>query len=239
MAAYHRYSQETLSPEVRRERLVQKYGPLVKKVAQRIFRRIPCNMELRDLVAAGIIGLILAEERFDPSLGKDFATFAEFRIKGNILDEIRKSDPLSRRSRLKANKLAKARKALEIELGRTPTDPELAARLEIPLNQLQELVQECEPIVFMQFDEFMDSHDVEDTEYLPPDRLFEQKELREKLKEGIKQLPEKLRMVLSLYYFNQFSFKDIGKTLDISESRACQLHKEAIGVLQSGLRDPD
>ncbi|QDG51356.1 FliA/WhiG family RNA polymerase sigma factor [Persicimonas caeni] len=225
-------SNEELEKARQHRALVEEYGSLVRKVAQRILRRLPPyirGLELEDLVSVGVMGLLDAHERFDPSEGKPFGTFAEFRIKGAILDSLRKHDFFPRRLRQKANKLQKAEKKLESNLGRAPEPAELAAEMEMDLQELQELRGKVAPY------SFVDEADVSFSLTAPtpdPFRLVNYKETREQLVDCLKGLSERKQLVLDLYFNKELTLAEIGDILDLTPGRVSQLKSAAIKELR-------
>jgi RNA polymerase sigma factor for flagellar operon FliA len=228
---YDRTDEEKAKADKRRE-LVEEYSSLVRKVARRIRRRLPPHIkgiEEEDLVSLGIIGLFEAWEKYDPSYGSDFETFAEFRIKGNILDELRKKDFFPRRLRQKANKLKSAEEDLQRELGREPTEEEVAEELDVTVEKLQEIRSEVAPY------SFVDTADVSYTLQSAdpsPFRLVNFKEHRDRLQHALEELPERKQLVLDLYYNKELTLKQIGDVLELTPGRISQLKSDAISDLR-------
>jgi len=220
--------------------LAVKHMSLVYKVASRIARRLPSHVEMDDLVGSGMIGLMDAVSKFDPQYGVKFESYAEFRIKGAILDQLRVIDPASRDIR-KDIKLYKASyKKLEGVLGRTPKDVEIQQDMGITqkkYDQIQKWIKR------MQFVDFYTLSTVSGPDVLPGDKsedpydVKNYKELLEKLEESIKELPEKLQLVLSLYYKEELNLKEIGNVLNLTESRVSQLRSEALKKLKKKLSE--
>jgi RNA polymerase sigma factor for flagellar operon FliA len=208
--------------------LVEQYGALVRTVAHRIWRRIPEHargFEEEDLVSVGVIGLIRAYERYEERDGVSFASFAEFRIKGAMLDEIRRHDFFPRRLRAKANKLQRAEARLEKELGRAASNEEVAEALEMSTAQLAKLRAKIAPY------SFVDNQDpciTLQSSFPDPSRVLLQKELREKMVELLKELPRRQQILLDLYFNKDLKLREIGEILEVSEGRVSQLKSAAL-----------
>ena len=228
----------------RTEELVRQYAPLVKRVAFRLINRVPPSVELEDLVSVGTIGLIHAIENFDASKGTRFEAYAEFRIKGAMLDELRSYDFMSRAARGKVNKVEKARQRLEAQLGRMPTTKELADETGLIIEEVEECLAQNAQMAFLTMDDLgaiaADQTEVPWellTQAAPEDPLGHAffRELREQVVLALEAMPERLKLVMSLYYYNELNFKEIGRVLDLTESRISQLHTEAIQFLKKRL----
>jgi len=224
-----------------RDKLIIEHAPLVKRIAYRIVSRLPDTIHVEDLISIGTLGLIDAVEKYNPEKGKSFKAYAELRIKGAILDELRGYDNLSRANRRRANQLNMAVQELEQKLGRTPNDEEVAENLDLDISELHMVRNNTRTVVFLDIDdigyltEAKDSSGVEanitgGSNYgeFGPFRALADKNLKDRLKEAIEKLPEKLKLVLSLYYFNELNYKEIGQVLSLSESRISQLHTKAV-----------
>jgi RNA polymerase sigma factor for flagellar operon FliA len=221
-----------------REALIVEHLPKVKYISDRMSAKLPPTIERDDLYGAGVIGLIDAVERFDPSRGVAFTTFAEMRVRGAILDNLRELDWASRSIRRRAREVQAAYSHIEQEKGRNASEEEVSEFLNIPLVDFHQLLQEISGLTFRSLDEkeettglsLMDS--VHDEAASPLDNLQE-KEIRKRLIHGIDNLPEKERMVMSLYYVQELNMKEIGAVLDISESRVSQLKTQATTRLRA------
>lgn len=238
-------AQASVSQRRQQERLVRKYAPLVKKVAYRMIHRLPSSVEIEDLISVGTIGLLHALDNFDDSKGTRFESYAEFRIKGAMLDELRTYDYMSRSARGKTNRVAKARAKLEAELSRMPTIDELATETELTPEEVESLLAQSEQVAFLTFDDLgviaSDQTDIPWellTQARPEDPFGHTffRELREQLVASLNDMPDRLRLVMSLYYYNELNFKEIGRVLDLTESRISQLHSEAVKYLRSALK---
>jgi RNA polymerase sigma factor FliA len=204
---------------------VASYLPFVKRIVTRLARRLPSHVQLDDLVSAGVVGLIEAMDRFDPSRVTEFETYAEFRIKGAVLDELRKRDIMARDARLASKQLERTIGTLTSELKREPEETEIAERLEISVEELRQKLERLAPVRVVSLEDIY-AIDVGHTD----DSLFEQvarEELVTRLKQAMEGLGERHRQVLHLYYREDLTLKEIGVVLGVTESRVCQLVSEA------------
>lgn len=223
--------------EEAREALVMEYAPIVKYVAGRVGAGLPSHVERDDLVSYGLLGLVDAIDRFDRTTGAKFAGFAIPRIRGAILDELRRIDWAPRSVRRNARRVARASSALESELGRSPTDEELAARLEIELGTLRDWLQDETVATVLALDH---PHGAEatlgdtliDLTQDTPDETVEHRDLVGRLKAQIHELPEQERTVVALYYFEGMTLKQVGEVLGLTEARICQVRGKAVASLR-------
>lgn len=239
------YQEDAYTKRKRQEELVRKYAPLVKKVAYRLVHRLPPSVDVEDLMAVGTMGLLHAIENFDAAKGTRFEAYAEFRIKGAMLDELRSYDFMSRSARGKTNKLEKAQRRLETRLGRSPTTAELAEETGLDPDEIDSLLAQSTHVAFLTLEDLgavpADQTEIPSellTNAAPEDpfgHAFFQ-ELREQVYQALESMPERLKLVMSLYYYNELNFKEIGRVLDVTESRISQLHSEAIRFLRKKLR---
>ncbi|HYX43958.1 MAG TPA: RNA polymerase sigma factor WhiG [Acidimicrobiales bacterium] len=228
-----------------RNRLVLHYSPLVKYVAGRVSSGLPHNVEQADLVSYGMFGLIDAIDKFDPERGYKFETYAIARIRGAIIDELRSIDWVPRSLRAKARAVEKAYTKLEHELLRTPTDAEVAEAMGTSEEDLQALFAQISFFGLVALEETLsvgperaDSVTVADTIPDPgagPVAAFEEEETKEILVAAINRLPEREKVVLTLYYYENLTLNRIGQILGITESRVCQIHTKAVLQLRSKL----
>lgn len=226
-----------------RDRLILHYSPLVKYVAGRVGAGLPSNVEQSDLVSYGIFGLIDAIEKFDLDRGLKFETYAISRIKGAILDELRANDWVPRSVRAKARAVETAFSKLEATLHRSPTEGELADELGYSADTLQTVLGQVSLTGIVALDEMMgDRHDnatLADTladDSAGPGALFEQSEMRGQLASAIEKMPEREKIVLTLYYFENLTLARIGEVLKVTESRVSQIHTRAVLHLRSRLQ---
>lgn len=229
----------------KRNELIIEYLPLVKFIANRIAGRLPSHIEVDDLINSGIIGLIDALKKFDASLKIKFKTYAEFRIKGAILDELRALDWVPRSTRQKASRLERAYAELEQQLGRAATDTEMMEYLNIEIEEFDSLLCEARGVALISLDELRTDGDesyernllefLADPEALSPAQSLNLDQIYRIVSETIDQLPEKERLVISLYYYEELTMKEIGEIMDITESRVSQIHTKAILRLRGRL----
>lgn len=232
--------------EEARQELISFYAPLVKQVAGRMVLFTPSGADFDDLLGYGALGLVQAVDRFDPQRGVQFNTFAQSRIRGAILDGVRQLDWRSRGSREREKGLQEALAHLEQRLGRTPTDEELARELGLDLRELQKLWQETSQSELASLEATFASPGAGEAggtlrELLsgPPEREPERQalwnQLRQELARAIGRLPEKEKLVVALYYYEELTLKEIGAVLEVTESRVCQLHGRALMRLRGSL----
>lgn len=215
--------------------LIEKYIKLVKIIAGRLYTSYGTNVEYEDLVSYGIFGLIDAIEKFDLNKQVKFETYAQIRIRGAIIDHLRSLDWIPRSVRQKSKLLEDAYTKLENQLGRSASDSEVAKELGISIKELQELVLQTASLNVISLEETifeMNAIKNTDKENQLPDELVCKQETYYSLRDSITQLPDRERQVISLYYYNNLTYKEIGNVLDISESRVSQLHSKAISRLK-------
>src|ERR1700712_237963 len=231
-----------------REKLILHYAPLVKYVAGRVGVGLPPNIEQADLVSYGIFGLIDAIEKFDITRAIKFETYAISRIKGAIIDELRSIDWIPRSIRSKAREVERAYAALEARLHRTPTEPEVAAELGIQLDELHAIFGQVSFVNVVALDELLNVNGekgdkvslvdtLEDTKAEDPVRVFESQETKHLLARAINMLPEREKIVVTLYYYEGLTLAEIGQVLGVTESRICQMHTKAVMQLRGKLAD--
>ena len=230
-----------------RDRLILNYAPLVKYVAGRVGSGLPAHVDEEDLVSYGLLGLMGAIDRFDPSRDIKFETFAISRIKGAIIDELRSLDWVPRSVRSRARDIERAMAELERHLHRAPTDEEIAAKLGITQDELDDSLTNISRSSIAALDELwtvsgsgggdqvalIDT--IEDTSGPDPQGALAQTELKEALGEAIARLPEREKLVVTLYYYEELTLREIGEVLGVTESRVSQLHTKAILRLKARL----
>lgn len=230
---------------VTKDEIIVEYAPLVRFIAQKIAARLPSNIELDDLISCGVIGLMDAIDKFDPTRDNKFKTYAEFRVRGAILDELRAQDWVPRSVREKAKLVERTYAKLEADLGRPATDEEMCVALECTQEEFHDLLNKSKSVSLLNIDDSASFNRgdkkllaglVEDSKSSNPYHAVSYKNVRDKIKEGIKSLPEKQRLVLSLYYYEDLNLKEIGQVLDVTESRVSQLHTQAIMKLKVKLK---
>ncbi len=232
--------------KVCKDKLLVEYAGMVKFIAQRIASNLPSSVELDDLISSGILGLVKAVESFEPERGLKFETFASHKVRGAILDELRALDWVPRSVRQKSRVLQKAYAKLENELGRMPYDDEVAQHLNITSEEFEEMLSDVAPAAILSLEEAMpDRGDenkslmlidtIEDPQGVNPLKELGFKEVKRILKETISQLPEKERLVVALYHYEELTLKEIGEVLNLTESRVSQIHSKAMLKLKGKL----
>ncbi len=231
---------------INREILVEEHISLVRFLAGRVSSKLPSSIEVDDLIGAGTIGLIDAADKFDPSRGIRFRTYAERRIRGAILDHLRSLDWAPRSLRRRARELQSAQSMLQREHGRSVEDTEVAAFLEIGIEELHGLVNEINSVQVASLHVADDSDGAsaaDPIQSLPasqeysPFTMYEREEARQQLAEAVESLPEKERLVISLYYVDELTMKEIGSVLGVNESRVSQIHSKAVARLRNAMLD--
>ncbi len=228
-----------------RDRLILTYAPLVKYVAGRLGSGLPAHVEEGDLVSYGLLGLVAAIERFDPDRDIKFETYAIARIKGSIIDELRSMDWVPRSVRSRAREIERAIATLEGKLMRAPNDVEIASHLGISEEEFDESLLEISRSSIAALDELWTGSSggdpvalietIEDPEAPEPQAAVAQTELRDALGEAIARLPEREKLVVTLYYYEELMLREIGEVLGVTESRVSQLHTKAILRLKARL----
>jgi RNA polymerase sigma factor for flagellar operon FliA len=225
-----------------RDRLLLEHLPMVRYLARRIHERLPQHVELDDLVSAGVVGLIDAFSKFDHTKHVQFKSYAQFRIRGAILDSLRTLDWSPRELRRKGRAVEEAIRSATHKMGRVPLEPEIAREMDMGLSEFQQLLGELKGLEIgsLHLERTEDSGD-EELSYIPgspdEDPLFRclQGEMKQRLTDAIEELPEKERMVLTLYYYEELTMKEIGLTLGVVESRVSQIHSAAVLRLRAAL----
>ena len=236
--------------EKARERLVLAYAPLVKYVAGRMSSGLPSHVEESDLISYGLLGLISAIERFEPEREIKFETFAITRIKGSIIDELRSLDWVPRSVRTKAREIEKANAKLEHRLHRAPTDQEMAKELGVEIEDFQDSLVRISNSSVVALDELWTVSDssgdqvslldtIQDPQAADPATEMDTTEMKDRLADAIARLPEREKLVVALYYYENLTLREIGEVLGVTESRVSQLHTKAVLRLKSRLQgDP-
>ena len=238
---------KTSGDERARERLVVAYSPLVKYVAGRMGSGLPAHVEEADLISYGLGGLISAIERFDLSREIKFETYAITRIRGSIIDELRTLDWVPRSVRARAREIERANMKLEAKLQRAPTDEEMASELSMTVEEFHDALLQISNSTIVALDELWNVSDstgdsVSLLDTLPdrgapdPQALVDQSELRDRIADAIAALPEREKLVVALYYYENLTLREIGEVLGVTESRVSQLHPKAVLRLRSKLQ---
>lgn len=225
--------------------LLTQYAPLVRRLALQLIAKLPASVDLDDLIQVGMMGLLDAANRYQDDKGAKFETYASQRIRGAMLDELRANDWVSRGLRQSSRSVAKAIHAQEQKLGRAPTEGEISQELQLPLQAYQHLLQEihgCQLVYYEDFDRSDQENSFLDQECRgerrdrsdsngPLEQLLESG-LRHRLVEAIEAIPERERLLLSLYYEQELNLREIGAVMEVSQSRVCQLHSQVISRLR-------
>ena len=225
-----------------RNRLIERYLPLVKYNAERVWAKLPEGVDLNDLISAGVFGLMDAIEAFDLSRGVKFETYCVPRIRGAMLDELRTMDWVPRLVRSKASKLEAARKKAEAEVGRPPTDAEIAVKMELPIQDFEKLKSEASAINLVSLDKkwyetdsYKDVREIDILQDIKGEDPTISIQKLDVMKLVTKGLNRNERLIIILYYYEELTMKEIGMTLGLSESRVSQMHSSIVGRLKDQL----
>jgi RNA polymerase sigma factor for flagellar operon FliA len=232
--------------EEQKEQIINEFLPFIKYTAYRLSWRLPAQLTVEDLISVGLMGLIEVLNKYDEERGK-LRTYAEHRIKGAMLDELRCFDNISRSLREKVNELKNTYSMLEKKLGRTPEDQEVANMLDITIDEYYRILQSANGAMTLSLEDFntrlSDEDDlnildsIADPKARNPLNALEDSDMKEILARFIDELPEKEKLVLSLYYWEELTMKEIGKVMDLTEGRVCQLHNQALLRLKGKLKN--
>ncbi len=234
---------KAMSAIQRRNEMVQKYAPLVQNIAYRLVGRFPASVDVEDLMSVGMLGLIDAVDRYEPERDDSFAAYAGLRIRGAIIDELRQLDWAPRSLRQRMHEAEKARRDLLSELGREPTEQEVADAMSLNLDQYRTMKRKASNLAVVSFedmgsrgDEGRDILQVLPGDSVDPAEALENQCVTEQLAKAIGELPEKEKTVITLYYYHELTLKEIGKVLGVTESRVSQLHTKALKRLDKKMR---
>jgi RNA polymerase sigma factor for flagellar operon FliA len=223
---------------------MQAYAPLVKRLAYHLMAKLPASVQIDDIIQAGLLGLMDAITRFEQEQGVQFETYASQRIRGAMLDELRRNDWLPRSVRRLQRKIETALASLEQRLGRSPTEPEVATHLGVPLGEYQSMLGEARGCQLLHLDDMGDEDGDEGSfaarqpsEDGDPLKALQDARFREALAGAIGKLPEREKLLMSLYYEQDLNFREIAAVLGVTESRICQLHTQAVSRLRAKLKD--
>lgn len=230
--------------------LLARYAPLVRRLALQLIAKLPASVELDDMIQVGMLGLLEAANRYQDDQGAKFETYASQRIRGAMLDELRANDWVSRGLRQSSRSVATAVHAQEQKLGRAPTESEIAQQMQLPLEAYQRLLQEIHGCQLVYYEDF-DRNDQENGNNSFLDRQSQGEQclvnepltqllkgdFRRLLMKAIERMPERERLLLSLYYEEELNLREIGAVLEVTQSRVCQLHSQAISRLRASLRE--
>ena len=221
---------------------IKEFAPLVRRMAHHLAARLPSSVQIDDIIQAGMIGLMDAAARFEEAQGNQFETYATQRIRGAMLDELRQNDWLPRSTRKSLRRIETAMHKLEQRLGRAPSEIELAQELGVPLGEYHSMLQEARGYELLHLEDFSRDDDDDFLERnLPDDRenpfeRYKDARFRAALVEAIEHLPEREKLLMGLYYEQELNFKEIAAVLEVSESRICQLHSQAVARLRTKLK---
>jgi len=226
---------------IQQQDFAARYAPLVKRIAHHMLARLPSSVQLEDLLQAGMVGLLEARGNFDASKGASFETFAGIRIRGAMIDEIRRGDWVPRSVHKNSRSIAAAIKAIEQETGRDARDTEVAERLSVEVSEYRQMLMEVSNGHMMDFEGLGVSEDffsqgLSDSSLTPLERI-QKEDFRNSLASAISTLPEREKLVLALYYDEELNLKEIGEVMGVSESRISQINSQAMLRLQSRLKD--
>lgn len=228
----------------RQEALIKEFAPTIKCLASRLAFRLPSYLDAEDLISVGLIGLLSAFERYDPTREAKFKTYAEYRIRGAMLDEIRSMDWIPRSVRDRISALQRVNNNLQKRLGRPPTEEEIGTALGLQNEELREFLVRSQGAIMLSLDD-LDAHHLEprmlmqcmaDPGAKDPLAILVSEDKRKILAKSIEALPQKERLVLTLYYYEELTMKEIGKVLSVTESRVSQLHSQALIRLKGALK---
>ncbi|WP_414673655.1 MULTISPECIES: RNA polymerase sigma factor FliA [unclassified Methylophaga] len=227
--------------ELSQHQLIEQHGGLVKRIAYHLVARLPHTVDVNDLIQAGMIGLLDASNQYKASQGASFETYAGIRIRGAMLDEIRRNDWAPRSVHRKAREIAEVMHQLEQQLGRAPLEQEVADALQMTLEQYHQQLQDASGHQVFSLDDMTDNQLTDGESFgsddIGPAEITENNNFEQALTEAIGALPERERLLMSLYYNEELNLKEIGEVLGVSESRVSQIHTQTVVRLRSKLRD--
>ena len=219
---------------------IVRHASLVKRIAYHLLNRLPPTVQIDDLIQAGMVGLLEAASNFDAEMGASFETFAGIRILGSMIDEIRRSDWTPRSVHRKFRSVSEAIRKIENETGEDAKDADVALALGISLGDYHQILIDSSSSRIYSIDTMEENtHDaaIPSSSEITPEEAFSQSEYQQQLAEAIRQLPEKEQLVMSLYYDDELNFREIGEILDVTESRICQLHGQALLRVKARMSD--
>lgn len=230
----------TAKGKIDHQALIEQYLPMVRRQALALQVRLPASIELDDLVQAGMLGLLDSMSRFDANAGASFSTFASQRVRGAMIDELRSRDWLPRSVRRNARAMDASVRKLEQQLSRPPSESEIAADMDMSLEEYRQLLSDTNNGYLLPFEEMVDESgepEADDENFVTPfDALLDHQQ-RSRLVAAIDELPEREKLLMALYYQEDLNLKEVGEVLGVTESRVCQLHSQAVGRLRAKLAE--
>ena len=225
-----------LSMGLTKAELIEKYRYKVRVIAVKMARNMPASVDTDDLFSMGFLGLLDAAEKFDPKRGVQFDTYAEFRIRGAIIDELRKQDWVPRSARDRMNAIRAASDAVEARTGYRPNNRQIRKEMHMPLKKFHEMMRDLGSQTLVNLEDMPEGSDREDSNFPDPFTEAVKKEARTVVDRMLKQLPEQERMVLDFYYYRGLNLKEISEILGVSESRISQIHSRAVMDLKNQIK---
>jgi len=225
--------------QINKDQLVQRFAPLVKRIAYHLMARLPPSVQVDDLIQNGMIGLLDAISRFEAGMGAQFETYAAQRVRGAMLDGLRENDWLPRSLRRDFRRIEVAIAQLEQHYGRAPSEQELADSLDMSLADYQKMLQDARGHQLISFEDMVEDGDEDflerhlTDESSEPSKILEDQGLRQLLAQGIELLPEREKLMMALYYEQDLNLREIGAVMNVTESRVCQLHSQAVARLRT------
>ena len=225
--------------QINKDQLVQRFAPLVKRIAYHLMARLPSSVQVDDLIQNGMLGLLDAINRFEAGMGAQFETYAAQRVRGAMLDGLRENDWLPRSLRRDFRRIEVAISQLEQQFGRAPSEQELANSLDMSLAEYQKMLQDARGHQLISFEDMVEDGDEDflerhlTDESSEPSKLLEDQSLRQILAQGIELLPEREKLMMALYYEQDLNLREIGAVMNVTESRICQLHSQAVARLRA------
>ena len=225
--------------QINKDQLVQRFAPLVKRIAYHLMARLPSSVQVDDLIQNGMMGLLDAINRFEAGMGAQFETYAAQRVRGAMLDGLRENDWLPRSLRRDFRRIEVAISQLEQQFGRAPSEQELANSLDMSLADYQKMLQDARGHQLISFEDMVEDGDEDflerhlTDESSEPSKLLEDQSLRQILAQGIELLPEREKLMMALYYEQDLNLREIGAVMNVTESRICQLHSQAVARLRA------
>ena len=225
--------------QINKDHLVQRFAPLVKRIAYHLMARLPSSVQVDDLIQNGMMGLLDAINRFEAGMGAQFETYAAQRVRGSMLDGLRENDWLPRSLRRDFRRIEVAISELEQVYGRAPSEQELADSMGMALPEYQKMLQDARGHQLLSFEDLVESGDDDylerhlSDETNEPSKLLEDEMLRQTLIHGIESLPEREKLMMALYYEQDLNLREIGEVMGVTESRVCQLHSQAVARLRA------